>query len=222
VRIRRKLYKNPVIARIITKGFHRLYYDVRGSQTWKKTFWLGNRILKCPLDLWIYQEIIYELKPDVIIETGTADGGSALFFASLFDLLGKGRILTIDLQEKKSWPKHERITYLVGSSVSDRIVEEVRRSTADADRVMVVLDSDHSMKHVLEELQLYSEFVTRGSYLVVEDTNLNGHPVYPHFGPGPMEAVKAFLRECRAFAVDKERERFSMTFNPNGYLKRIT
>ena len=85
---------------------------------------------------------------------------------------------------------------------------------------MVILDSDHSRDHVLRELELYAPFVTRGCYLVVEDTNVNGHPVVPGFGPGPMEAVTAFLRTAADFTVDHAREKFMLTFNPSGYLRR--
>jgi cephalosporin hydroxylase len=86
---------------------------------------------------------------------------------------------------------------------------------------MVVLDSDHSRDHVLNELKAYSPLVTKGNYLIVEDTNLNGHPVHPSIGPGPMEAVTDFLRYNDEYQIDKERERFYITFNPNGYLKKI-
>lgn len=218
-RIHKKLYPIPLVAQFITNQFHRLYYYSRG--TWKNTFWLGTPLSKCPLDLWIYQEIIHELKPDVIIECGTFKGGSALFFACICDLVGKGRVLTIDIQEYQQRPKHERVTYLVGSSTSEEIVRKVRDLIGEDEKVMAVLDSDHSMPHVLNEMSIYGKFVTPGSYLIVEDTNINGHPVRPRHTPGPMEAVRSFLRENEAFVVDKEREKFYLSFNPNGYLKRI-
>jgi cephalosporin hydroxylase len=88
-------------------------------------------------------------------------------------------------------------------------------------RAMVVLDSDHRKEHVLKELKLYSKFVAKGCYLVVEDTNLNGYPIRPDFGPGPMEAVQEFLRENNKFIIDREREKFFITFSPKGFLRRV-
>jgi len=173
------------------------------------------------LDLWIYQELIYELKPDVIIETGTGSGGGTLFFASICDMVGNGRIIAIDIVDKEDRPHHNRITYLHGSSTSEEIADQVRRLISDKDKVMVSLDSYHHKEHVLRELEIYSKFVNKGSYIVVEDTNLNGHPVVPTGDPGPMEAVEEFLRGDKNFAIDKSREKFFLTFNPNGYLKRI-
>lgn len=206
----------------IVERFHKLYYDSsEEGGTWKDTYWLGVTTWKCPLDLWVYQEMIFELRPDVIIETGTAFGGSALFLAGVCDHVDKGRIITIDIEEKPGRPEHERIRYLRGSSTSGEIVDEVGRSVANGDRALVILDSDHGKKHVLDELRAYSRFVERGSYIIVEDTNINGHPVLPQFGPGPMEAVQEFVKKNSDFAVDSGKEKFYMTFNPRGFLKRV-
>jgi cephalosporin hydroxylase len=207
--------------RKIVRRFHRLYYYAR-KQTWANTFWLDVQTAKCPLDLWIYQEIICQTKPDIIIETGTAGGGSALFLASICDLLNRGRIITIDSREWGGRPDHQRIKYLTGSSVSEEIAEEIRRLIKDEDSVMVILDSDHSAEHVLRELNIYSQFVNKGNYLIVEDTNVNGHPVLPLYGAGPMEAVEQFLKHRKDFAVDRQREKYFMTFNPKGYLRRAS
>jgi cephalosporin hydroxylase len=206
----------------LVDGFHKLYYDsFVFDGTWADTRWLGAPAKKCPLDLWIYQEIMAELRPDVIVECGTADGGSALFLASICELLGGGTVVSIDIEERPGRPQHARIRYLTGSSTSEEIVDDVRRRVADASTVMVILDSDHSKGHVLEELRLYSPLVTPGSYVIVEDTNLNGHPVEPEFGPGPMEALEEFLQESDDFAVDDRGAKFYLTFNPRGYLRRI-
>ena len=204
----------------VIEEFNRIYYN---STVWGNgsTQWLGTTILKCPTDLWIYQEILYELKPDVVIETGTFNGGSALFFASLFDLIGKGEIITIDVQDIKERPKHNRITYLLGFSTSKEIFGQVKELIKDKERVMVVLDSDHSKGNVLNELRMYNDLVTENSYLIVEDTNVNGHPVLPKFGAGPMEAVEEFLKENKNFVVDESKEKFFLTFNPRGYLRKI-
>lgn len=201
----------------IADQFHQLYYD---SGIWLNTFWLGVPIQKCPLDLWIYQEIIYEVKPDLIIESGTADGGSAYYLASLCDMVQKGRVVTIDIAAKAR-PQHPRITYLTGSSVSAEIYNAVRDSIKPGEQVMVILDSDHSYGHVLNELRIYALLVTAGSYLIVEDTNINGNPVFPGFGPGPMEALQQFLAENKEFVVDKSREKFFVTFFPDGFLKKL-
>ncbi|MCJ7823046.1 MAG: cephalosporin hydroxylase family protein [Armatimonadetes bacterium] len=201
----------------VLDSFHRLYYE---SNAFTRTSWLGVTALKCPLDLWIYQEIIHALRPDLIVECGTASGGSALFLAGICDLVGNGRVITIDIEDKPGRPEHPRIAYLNGSSTSPDIVEQVGRAAAEDDRVLVLLDSDHSKDHVLAELRAYSGFVTAGSYLIVEDTNIGGHPVRPEAGPGPMEAVDEFLAENSAFAIDESKEKFFLTFNPRGYLRR--
>ncbi len=204
----------------IVDRFHRLFYD-RLETTWTDTHWLGTGVLKCPFDLWAYQEVLVDTRPDLIVETGTYLGGSARYLASMCDLLSHGEIVTIDLEPRAGRPEHERITYLEGSSTSDEIVAQIGARAAAAERVMVILDSDHARDHVARELELYAPFVTPGCYLVVEDTNVNGHPVVPGFGPGPMEAVTAFLRGTDAFEVDRSREKLLLTFNPSGYLRRV-
>lgn len=204
----------------LTRDFHVLYYGNRW-RTWRNTFFLGVPVYKCPLDLWIYQEIIHELKPDLLIECGTAQGGSALFFASLCELVGRGRVISIDISRTPDGPRHPRLEYLVGSSTSHEVIRAVQQAASQRTCVMVVLDSSHEKEHVLAELRLYSPLVTKGSYLIVEDTNLNGHPVRSDFGPGPMEAVQEFLAETDAFVIDTTKEKFHLTFNPHGYLKRV-
>lgn len=203
----------------IMDQFHKLYYN---SYVWRNnSFWLGVPTQKCPLDLWIYQELLFELKPDLIIESGTANGGSALFLASICDLVGKGRVVTIDIKDAPNRPNHKRITYLAGSSITKVIVKQIKGLIKEGDKIMVILDSDHRKEHVLTEMRVYSGLVTKGSYLIVEDTNINGHPVYPKFGPGPLEAVQEFLAENKNFVIDKSREKLFLSFNPNGYLKKI-
>lgn len=216
----------------IANDFHKLYYDNFQSfkSGWLQAFWLGMPVAKCPLDLFVFQEIIYQTQPDVIVEAGTWKGGSALFMASILDLLHKGRVVTIDLNEQANpavsaqvpnKPRHPRITYLLGSSTSPEIAEKVKSLIQPGERVMVDLDSDHQAAHVLQELRIYGPLVTKGNYLIVEDTNMNGHPVQPTFGPGPMEAVDQFLGENKDFVIDGGREKFILTFNPRGYLRKI-
>jgi cephalosporin hydroxylase len=204
----------------IVARFHELYYYT-AERTLRSTWWLGQRVRKCPLDLWVYQEIIAETRPGLIVETGSGRGGSALFMASICDLVGHGRVITIDIREVPR-PQHERITYLRGSSTDPPIVERVHREAASEQTVMVVLDSDHSREHVLSELCSYGPLVGEGAYLIVEDTNINGHPVVRGHGPGPMEAVNEFLATDvgSEFAVDRTCEKFFLTMNPGGYLRR--
>jgi len=208
----------------VVRDFHKLYYDEGRCHggTWRATRWMGIETLKCPLDLWVYQEILYETRPDVILETGTHRGGSACYLACICDLIGNGRVISIDVADFPFLPQHPRITYLRGSSVSVAVEEKIRSLIRNGENVMAVLDSDHSRDHVIEELRMYSQFVTKGCYLIVEDTNINGHPTMPDFGPGPMEAVVEFASDSRNFEIDAGKEKFLLTFNPRGYLKRIS
>ena len=210
---------NPRLQRAIVDRFHRLYYYDPG--TWRDTHWLGVRTLKCPLDLWIYQEMLQELRPQLIIECGTAFGGSAAYLASICDLIGSGSIVTIDIESKPERPVHPRIKYVLGSSTDPQIITQVRAMIPADGHVLVILDSDHSAGHVKRELAMYAEFVTVGSYLVVEDSNINNHPVLPDFGPGPMEALEGFLRGNSEFVIDEGKQKFLLTFNPRGFLRRI-
>jgi cephalosporin hydroxylase len=208
---------SPMLRKISILQFQKFYYN---SKVWQNTNWLGVPLWKCPLDLWIYQEIIFEIRPNVIIECGTAHGGNALYLASLLDLVNNGEIITIDITEYEGRPKHKRIKYLLGSSTSKEIVEQIRKMLNEKDKILVILDSDHHKNHVINELKIYSDLVTEGSYIIVEDTNINGHPVYRDFGPGPMEAVEEFLLENKNFIQDATKEKFYVTFNPKGYLKK--
>ena len=209
--------KNRALARLYINGFHKLYYY--SDNTWGNTYWLGTPAQKCPLDLWIYQEIIWETKPEVIIETGTAKGGSALFFASIFDLMKKGEVITIDMADDCN-VSHPKITKIMGNSVSAEVITQVREIVGNK-TAMVVLDSCHEKEHVLKEMNLYNQFVSIGNYLVVEDTNINGHPVRPRWGRGPMEAVNEFLKNRKDFEVDHAKEKFLLTFFPKGFLRRV-
>jgi cephalosporin hydroxylase len=203
------------------RRFHDLYYR-RWSGGIADTIslnWFGYEVLKCPLDLWIYQELLVRTRPDVVIETGTWCGGSALYIAMLLDHIGHGRVITIDVETKSGRPEHPRISYVTGSSTDPNIIAHVQRSVG-SERAMVILDADHHAPIVYDEILAYEPLVQIGDYLIVEDTNVNGHPTYPEFGPGPMEAVEKFLSENNEFVVDERCERFLMTLNPRGYLRR--
>ena len=205
----------------VVDRFTEVYYDgALFGETRADTHWLGIRTDKNPLDLWIYQELLHELRPDLIVETGTAFGGSALYLASICDLLDHGKVVTVDIIEQEGRPQHPRLEYLTGSSIAPDMVAEVERRIEPGATTLIVLDSNHKCDHVLEELRLYSPLVTPGSYVVVEDTILNGHPVSPEFGPGPMEAVDEFLAGTNEFEADRRREKLYLTFNRKGYLRR--
>lgn len=183
--------------------------------------WLGHLTQKCPLDLWIYQEILVETRPDLIIETGTCFGGSGLYLASICELIGAGRVVSVDIVEREGRPAHPRLRYITGSSVDPAAVDEVKSHISPGDRVMVILDSDHTRDHVLAELRAYADLVTDGCYLIVEDTMVSGNPVAPTFGPGPMDALDLFLPDRNDFRIDPTRERFLLTLNPKGFLRRM-
>jgi cephalosporin hydroxylase len=201
----------------VVRRFHRMFY---GSGAWQRSRWLGVPVLKNPLDLFVYQEIVAETRPELIVETGTHSGGSALYLASLCDLVGCGEVVTVDVNPvKPSYPEHPRLTFLGGRSSTDPdLVAEVRARGAGK-RAMVVLDSDHAREHVAAELEAYAPLVGDGCYLVVEDSNV-GVLVRHDLPPGPLEAIPPFLARHPEFTVDGSRERFMLTFNPRGYLRR--
>src|SRR4051794_2246980 len=216
----KKPRRSPAVRGVVA-AFHRLYYNDR--KTWRANTWLGVRTWKCPSDLWLFQEIIASVRPGLIIETGTAFGGSAMFLGSICDAVGHGRVVSIDLQPKvpvDELPTHPRVSYLTGSSTDPAIVEQALALRPPGEPVLVILDSDHSEAHVRDELAAYADAVTPGSYIIVEDTNVNGHPVYSSHGPGPWEAVDGFLKQRADFVPDRSMHRHHVTFNPRGYLKR--
>lgn len=205
--------------------FNRLYYE---SGSWSNLQWRGVQILKNPCDLWMMLELMQTVRPSVLIETGTHEGGSALYFAELTKLLGHTcSVITVDYNPKFGYsPEEYGIFPIVGYSTDSGVVDKVRRTLRTLlDRspgpVMVTLDSDHSEENVTKEIQLYKLFVTVNSFLIVEDTNVNGHPVLPQHGPGPWEAVQRFLIETDEFEGDVSCQRHLLTFCPNGYLKRV-
>lgn len=206
----------------VVDRFHDLYYRrwlSAGADTINIS-WFGHQVLKCPLDLWMYQELIVRSRPDLVVETGTHHGASAQFMAMVMDHLGHGEVISVDIDGTPTRPVHPRITYLTGSSVDAEVLEQVSVRAAGR-RVLVILDSDHSADHVLAEMYAYGPLVDVGGHMIVEDTNVNGHPTFPEFGPGPMEAVQRYMADRDDFAVDPHCERFLMTLNPQGYLRRV-
>lgn len=177
--------------------------------------WRGTKIVKYPSDLMLYQQAISENKPDVIVETGTYKGGSALFFADMMELNGHGEVITIDIKDHNP-PKHPRITHLIGRATSTEILDKVREMTAGK-KVMVVLDSNHHRAHVKRELVKYKDIVSVGQYMVVEDTN------YKQIGKknGPDEAVEWFMKKTKNFQIDPVEEQFYYSLCPRGWLKKL-
>jgi cephalosporin hydroxylase len=211
--------------RIVDNFFELLYF----SAVWvDRTRWRGIPIAKLPTDLWVYQELLFDLQPDLIIETGTAHGGSAAFMAAMLDCNQRGRIITIDPHHYDNRPSHPRVEYWNGSSTDPVLVERLKPIAAGCATVMVVLDSAHSTDHVRSEIALYAPLVTLGSYLIVEDGFVDGNPLVPNYVDqydsgkgGPQTAIQELLATSDAFQVDVTRHKFLVTFNPNGYLKRI-
>ena len=197
--------------------------------------WLGRPIIQYPQDIIAMQEILWEVKPDLVIETGIAHGGSLVFYASILELIGEGEVVGIDIDirehNRRAIEAHhmfKRISMIEGSSVSEDTISKVKEIAKNKKRVMVFLDSNHTHDHVLKELELYSPLVTVGSYLVLPDTFIEYFPE-GYFsdrpwdvGNNPLTALKEFLTKNDDFIVDKEREdKLVITEAFSGYLKRI-
>ena len=190
--------------------------------------WRGTPMIKNPCDIWMIVELFQKLRPSLIIETGTHKGGSASFYADMLKVLDiKADVITIDINPKWTFePITKNIHSVVGYSTDADSVSAVERIIQGVlgtrpGHVLVMLDSEHSEANVFAELNIYSKFVTVGSYLIVEDTNVNGHPSLPSHGAGPWEAAEKFLKQNGEFQKDPECERFLLTYNPGGWLKRV-
>lgn len=196
--------------------------------------WMGRPIIQYPQDMIAMQELIWEIKPDLIIETGIAHGGSLIYYASLMELIGKGEIVGIDIDirahnraEIEAHPMFHRITLLEGSSLSGEIVAQVKKMAEGKKTIMVSLDSNHTHDHVLEELRLYAPFTSVGSYCVVFDTIVEDMPpaMYDRpwdVGNNPKTAVFEYLKEDDSFEIDKQMDhKLLISVAPDGYLKRV-
>ncbi len=205
------------------REFTTVFHDLK-EQTFATTTWLGVPLVKTPADILVFQQIIAETRPELIVETGAYVGGSALLFASIQELLGiDGRVIAVDIDlsfVNDRVREHPRIELIEGSSTDPSIVSRIR-SAARGKRVMVDLDADHRAHHVLEELRTYSSLVSPNCYLVVEDSFFGGRPVRPDAVPGPSEALDAWFAEEPPFESDRWRERYLLTQNPRGYMRRI-
>ncbi|MCH2191196.1 MAG: cephalosporin hydroxylase family protein [Gammaproteobacteria bacterium] len=192
------------------------------SKAYERTNWMGVPAAKCPMDMWIYQELMFALKTDLLIETGTLSGGSALFFAQMFELMGKGQVVSVDINLPPTLPQHPRISYLQGSSIDAKVLDQVGSHAEQARSVTVILDSDHAADYKLKELEAYSEFVSRGNYIIAEDSCFDYFPAWPEYGPGPATAVKAFMENRKNFKIDRFPELHLITFAPQAFLKRLS
>jgi len=202
--------------------------------------WLGRPIIQLPDDMLRIQEAIFQVKPDVIIETGIAHGGSLIFYSSLMEMIGKGQVIGIDIDIRahnraaiEAHPMAKRITMIEGSSTSAEIVDQVRRLIAPGDVVMLILDSDHSRDHVAAELEAFSDLVTSGSYILSQDGVMQQVAGMPRTGPdwsdnNPISAVTAFLAKRPDFVLEKPARLFDETLDtpdcthhPVGWIRRL-
>lgn len=194
--------------------------------------WLGIPIIQLPEDILMMQELIYKVRPDTIIETGTAHGGTAIFYASILDLLGKGQVISIDIEIRKynslaiqSHPMSRRISLIEGSSTDETVVDRVRGMIGPSDKVLVALDSNHTYAHVRRELEKYGPLVTPGSYIVVFDGVMEMVSDAPNGSPewatdNPTSAIRDFLAEHDEFEVDPYYNRMGVTYCQGGFLRR--
>lgn len=200
------------------------YYD---TNVWKHLHYRGVRTLKFPPDMWSYQELMFENDIHWVLETGTRHGGSALFFADWLSAASReGIVVSVDVTHEALHsivPSHPRIRLLLGNSASDEAIQAIQQ-LIPKDRshgLLLILDSDHTADHVHRELTTLVPLLRKGDYLVVEDTIVNGHPVRQNFGPGPLEAIEAYVAENPGkLAPDVEREsKFGCTFAYRGYYR---
>lgn len=207
-------------------AYHSWYYD---SKIWMTTNWLGVSCQKSVQDLWNYQEILTALRPALIVEFGTYSGGSALYFSTVLRALhapGAFRILTVDIDHTplhlsvRAVPEIECMLASSGSIAVNQRISGLR--TQFAGPVFFILDSDHHAVHVFEELVSLRDITRPGDYVVVEDGNINGHPVLPGWGDGPWEAIERYRKEFpHDYQRDESREaKFGWTFAPRGFLIR--
>lgn len=196
--------------------------------------WMGRPIIQCPQDMIAMQELIWEIKPDLIVETGIAHGGSLIYYASIMELIGKGEVLGIDIdirdhnkKEIEAHPMFKRIKMIQGSAIDPNIVAEVKKHVDGKKTVMVCLDSNHTHDHVLKELEMYADFTTVGSYCVVFDTIVEDLPKGSYdrpwdVGNNPKTAVFEYIKKNDSFVIDKQIDnKLLISVAPDGYLKRV-
>ena len=208
----------------IFNGYHEWYYN---SNVWQTTTFMGIKCQKSVSDLWNYQEIIYNLKPSLIVEGGTANGGSALYFSLILKTLTPmSKVLSVDIDHSivaESVKTNGHIEFLTGKVTDEYTLSRIKElRTILNGPLFIILDDDHSKSNVLAEMKALRNILTSGDYLVVEDSNINGHPVLPTWGEGPMEAIDEYFQ---IYPNDYTRdiireEKFGFTFAPKGFLIR--
>jgi cephalosporin hydroxylase len=210
----------------LAKRYYHLWYYNTG--VWQQTTWMGVQTYKSPMDMWNYQEILVSLQPSIVIEFGTWQGGSALFFSSAMQQIGRPYIVvSVDITASRISEKAKsdpNIRLLTATSASPELRQTLQTLRNDyPGPAFAILDSDHSKQHVLAEMMNLRDVLIAGDYLVVEDSNVNGHPVKRFFGPGPYEAIQEYFRMFpREYKHDFEREqKFGFSFAPNGFLRRL-
>lgn len=209
----------------VTAAFARLWWE-RKPRTFFDNRFLGLMCLQHPFDAWATQEILWETQPEVLVECGSFGGGSAVMWSLFMEQYDpSARVIAIDIEDHTEearknplWDRH--VTFIEASSIDPDVVARVGEICAGR-RTMVILDSLHTEEHVTAELAAYAGLVTPGCYLIVQDSFVNGHPCDPDWGPGPYEAVEAFLAHDERFEVDRHRERMLFTLNPSGFLRRL-
>jgi len=208
----------------ISDEFHKHYEE---NKLWANLRWLGIPMWKLPFDAIIVQNLISQIQPDYIIETGTGMGGASAFYATICEALRHGKVITVDIENKHKLqyiPSNisERISFIQASSTDTATVVTIY-NRCNLKKNLVILDSWHTEEHVFKELQLYSDLVPVGSYIIVEDSHVSGHPIEWRWGKGPYEAIHDFLGTDKGknFVIDRECENQVMTFNPDGFLRRI-
>lgn len=195
--------------------------------------WLGVPVIQTPEDLILMQELIFKVQPDIIIEIGIAHGGSLIYYASLMELLGKGKVIGVDVEIREhnrkvieAHPLFKRIEMIEGDSISDETINNIRKRVPANSNVIVCLDSDHIKPHVFKELQLYQQFVRPGGYIVVFDTNTSrlaelGVCDKKYINNSPKEAVEEFLKVNGNFQIDTYYNKLYISYSPDGYLRRV-
>jgi cephalosporin hydroxylase len=198
-----------------TAAYHR-------TLAWRETRWLGRRVSSAPTDLLTYQEILTEVRPDWVIETGAGGGGRAYFLASVCELLGHGEVISIAERQPEKPLLHQRVRYLVAAPHTPEARDKVVAIVGDRPHALVILGSRTRRERTRREFELFAPLVPVGSYVIVEHTVLNGFPVDASFGPGPHEALRRLLNLHGDFLADTARERHALTFNQGGFLRRIS
>ena len=210
---------SPQEAQEILRLANILYFK---NGSYANTKWMGIQAAKCPMDMWVYQELIHSLDTELLIETGTLMGGSALFFAHVFDIMGRGKVISVDIIKRENLPKHPRIKYLTGSSIDKSILKKIKKRADKSTSTMVILDSDHKADYKLKELNAYASFVTKGNYMIAEDSSFDYYPAWPEYGPGPATAVRDFMKTNKnRYEIDRSQEKHLITFAPMAFLKKV-